>query len=188
MNNVGSPVADKYAFESEYKFSIAFENASYSGYTSEKILEAFAAGTVPIYWGDPDIAKVYNSKAFINLNEGKTLVMCGDFNRSAEDFVILQDDIKHLNTLLRGSSCKLQTCSPWFRADGKFAIESGSYFYDDDWERIDNIMLAGQADFSSFSTVTDSPVADEEGIPAAYKIFTGEGCSDHLPLKCVISL
>ena len=131
---------------------------------------------------------VLAENAFINLNEGKPLVMCGDFNRSAEDFVLLQDDMKHLNTLLRGSSCKLQTCSPWFRADGKFAIESGSYFYDDDWERIDNIMLAGQADFSSFSTVTDSPVADEEGIPAAYKIFTGEGCSDHLPLKCVISL
>ncbi|SKB65572.1 Glycosyltransferase family 10 (fucosyltransferase) C-term [Lachnospiraceae bacterium] len=67
LNNVGGPVPDKRAFESGYKFSIAFENSVYSGYTSEKILEAFAAGTVPIYLGDPDISRVFNDKAFINV-------------------------------------------------------------------------------------------------------------------------
>lgn len=34
-----------------YKFSIAAENAQFSGYTSEKILSCFQAHTIPIYWG-----------------------------------------------------------------------------------------------------------------------------------------
>ena len=66
LNNVGGPVEDKLEFERKHKFSICCENSSHSGYTTEKIVESFAAQTVPIYWGDPDVAKVFNPKAFIN--------------------------------------------------------------------------------------------------------------------------
>ena len=45
----------KRAFIKDYKFTIAFENQSYPGYTTEKILDAFRARTVPIYWGNPRI-------------------------------------------------------------------------------------------------------------------------------------
>ena len=69
MNNIGQPVEDKIEFEARHKFSIAFENSEYPGYTSEKILEAFAAGTVPIYLGDPEINRVFNDKAFINVRD-----------------------------------------------------------------------------------------------------------------------
>lgn len=65
-NNVGGPVADKLAFEKRHKFSLCFENGSHSGYTTEKLVEAFAAQTVPIYWGDPDVARVFNPGAFID--------------------------------------------------------------------------------------------------------------------------
>ena len=131
---------------------------------------------------------VLADNVLLNQELGKTALMCGDFNRSAEDFILSEEDRRHSNTILRGTKGLAAACSPWFRSDGKFATEGGSYFYNDEWERIDNIMIAGDATFASFSTVTDSPVADEEGIPAAFKIYTGEGCSDHLPLKCVISL
>lgn len=117
----------------------------------------------------------------------QAIVMCGDFNRSAEDF-ILSFQNKNTNTLLRGSSGQFIVFSPWFQSNGKFALETGSYFYNGEWERIDNIMCAGKVEISSFSTVTDSPLADEEGIPASYKLYTGEGCSDHLPLKCILTL
>jgi len=52
-----------------YKFSIAAENASYEGYTSEKILTSFQAHTIPIYWGNPLIAEQFNEKAFINVHK-----------------------------------------------------------------------------------------------------------------------
>ena len=72
-NNVGGPVKDKLLFDEEHKFSIAFENISHRGYTTEKIVQAFAARTIPIYWGDPDITKVFNPKAFINVMDYSSL-------------------------------------------------------------------------------------------------------------------
>ena len=55
--------------KSQYKFSIAMENAQYKGYNTEKILTSFRAHTIPIYWGDPGIENIYNPKAFINCNK-----------------------------------------------------------------------------------------------------------------------
>jgi hypothetical protein len=68
-NNVGGPVEDKLAFVSQGKFHIAFENSSTPGYVTEKIMHAFAARTIPIYWGAPDVALDFNPKAFINCHE-----------------------------------------------------------------------------------------------------------------------
>lgn len=67
-NNIGGPVADKLSFEREHKFSFAFENSSYPGYCTEKLVQAFAAQTIPIYWGDPTVAETFNEGAFINCN------------------------------------------------------------------------------------------------------------------------
>ena len=69
LNNIGYCVKDKLEFQQNYKFSIAFENSTASGYTTEKILQAFAAKTVPIYWGNPNIHKEFESKSFINCHE-----------------------------------------------------------------------------------------------------------------------
>jgi hypothetical protein len=49
----------------QYKFMITFENTSLAWYNTEKIYNAFQAGTVPIYWGDPLINRVYNPASFI---------------------------------------------------------------------------------------------------------------------------
>lgn len=66
-NNIGSKdgVKDKLAFASDRKFSITFENSQVDGYVTEKILEGFAAHTVPIYWGCPEVKKYFNPEAFI---------------------------------------------------------------------------------------------------------------------------
>ena len=72
-NNIGGAVDDKMAFQSKYKFSIAFENTSYPGYSTEKLMEAFAAGTIPIYYGDPDIIQDFNPGAFVNCHDYPSL-------------------------------------------------------------------------------------------------------------------
>lgn len=51
----------------QYKFMITFENTCLPYYSTEKIYNAFAAGTVPIYWGDPHITEQYNPAAFIHV-------------------------------------------------------------------------------------------------------------------------
>jgi hypothetical protein len=71
LNNTGGRVKNKLAFEQEHKFSVAFENSSSSGYTTEKLVNAFAAKTIPIYWGNPDIAKEFNQDRFINCHAYK---------------------------------------------------------------------------------------------------------------------
>lgn len=68
-NNVGGPVPNKRKFQETTKFTIAFENTTYDGYATEKLVEAFAAGTVPIYYGDPGISKDFNSEAFVNVHD-----------------------------------------------------------------------------------------------------------------------
>lgn len=73
MNNIGGPVKDKFAFQKKHKFSIAFENCSYDGYSTEKIADAFAAETIPIYWGDPRIGLDFNEDAFINCHRYNSL-------------------------------------------------------------------------------------------------------------------
>ena len=64
-NNVGGFVRDKIKFLSEYKFSIAMENSEGDGYISEKIVDSFLAGTIPIYFGDYMIDEYINPKSFI---------------------------------------------------------------------------------------------------------------------------
>ena len=65
-NNVGGPVADKHKFISNYKFNIAFENSSVLGYTTEKIMDAMVANTVPIYWGNRWVERDFNKCSFIS--------------------------------------------------------------------------------------------------------------------------
>lgn len=72
-NNVGGAVEDKRVFQSAYKFAIAFENCSYPGYLTEKLIDAAIVDAIPIYWGDPDVGDHFNSKAFINCHEFSSL-------------------------------------------------------------------------------------------------------------------
>ena len=66
LNTTGTELTSKLDFDRKRKFAIAFENSSRSGYTTEKILTAFAADAIPIYYGDPRIAEVFNPERFIN--------------------------------------------------------------------------------------------------------------------------
>lgn len=76
LNNVGvkgtgfsGHSMDCIKIKNPYKFSIACENASYLGYTSEKLLTSLAAHTVPIYWGDPEVSRNINPDCFIDCNK-----------------------------------------------------------------------------------------------------------------------
>ncbi|WP_310423590.1 glycosyltransferase family 10 domain-containing protein [Chamaesiphon sp. VAR_48_metabat_135_sub] len=60
--------ADKIEFQKHYKFTIACENSSSPGYTTEKLIHALCADTIPIYWGDPEVGQVFNTDRFIDLN------------------------------------------------------------------------------------------------------------------------
>ena len=68
-NNVGGPVENKRAFCNKHKFVFAFENEKASGYLTEKLTDALLSNAIPIYSGDPNVAKTFNSNRFINYDE-----------------------------------------------------------------------------------------------------------------------
>jgi hypothetical protein len=61
------PVATKAEILGKYKFALCFENMVLKGWITEKIFDCFFAGTVPIYWGTPDIEDLIPPECFIDM-------------------------------------------------------------------------------------------------------------------------
>ena len=53
----------------DYMFSVAIENGFYDSYHTEKILDCFATGTIPVYMGSPSIGDYFNPEGIIELTE-----------------------------------------------------------------------------------------------------------------------
>lgn len=51
----------------QFRFMITFENQTLPGYHTEKITNAFEAGVIPIYWGDPHITDMFDTRSFIHI-------------------------------------------------------------------------------------------------------------------------
>lgn len=105
LNNMGNKATgyqghydDCTIIKSNYKFSIASENAFFPGYFTEKILTSLEANTIPIYWGDPFISDFINPKRFID---------CTHLNR-LEDVVKIVEEIDNNDELW----CKIVS-EPW---------------------------------------------------------------------------
>jgi GR25 family glycosyltransferase involved in LPS biosynthesis len=56
----------KTKFMMKYKFAITYENSKSMGYCTEKYLHAKAAGTIPIYWGDPEFQRDFDTAGCID--------------------------------------------------------------------------------------------------------------------------
>lgn len=103
MNNIGYAVPDKRKFQSEYKFSVAFENNAYRpqhpGYTTEKIMEPMTVNSIPLYWGNPLVHQEFNTKSFVSFYDH------GYFGQMIEHIIELdKDNDKYLEMLNQ----------PWF--------------------------------------------------------------------------
>ncbi len=94
LNNIGGPVPNKRSFIRNYKFTMAFENSSYPGYTTEKIVEPMWENSIPIYWGNKKINTDFNTKSFVNVHD------FGSLKEAAEYVAYLdQTDDKYLNMI-----------------------------------------------------------------------------------------
>lgn len=51
----------------DYKYSIAIENSREKNYITEKFIDCFLCGSIPIYYGCPNIKEVYPQESFIEL-------------------------------------------------------------------------------------------------------------------------
>jgi alpha(1,3/1,4) fucosyltransferase len=73
-NSFRGPCQDKQQVIKNYKFSLCYENCrDVKGYITEKIFDCFAAGSVPIYWGAPNVGDYIPTECFIDRREFATL-------------------------------------------------------------------------------------------------------------------
>jgi len=79
-------IADKEEGLCDYMFSVAIENGQYETYFTEKLLDCFATGTIPVYLGAPDIGNHFNKDGMIDLSE--------EFDISDEIYYNKMDAIK----------------------------------------------------------------------------------------------
>jgi len=75
------------AYIANYKFMICFENKSEPNYFTEKLLISFKCGTIPIYWGCPNIEDYVNMDAILYLPSQYT----------ENDMIQLIEKIKYLD-------------------------------------------------------------------------------------------
>jgi len=79
--------------------------------------------------------------------------------------------------------------SPWIHD-----LENGSYFYKNKWETIDHFLISEHFfnnsgwEYESAIIANFEPFANSSRIPISYKIKTGSGMSDHLPLLLTIKV
>ena len=90
----------KVNFLKSHKFTIAFENSSYPGYTTEKMYHPMLANSIPIYWGNPDIDRDFNTKSFINYHE------YNDMNKVIDKVIELDNNEKKYIKMLQ---------KPWYK-------------------------------------------------------------------------
>lgn len=61
-------IPDKIDGLKDYMFSVAIENTSEDYYFTEKLLDCFMTGTIPIYYGCPSIGKFFNLGGILQAN------------------------------------------------------------------------------------------------------------------------
>lgn len=100
-------VKDKYETLLSYKFAICFENEKEApGYISEKIFDCLYTGTLPIYFGAPNITDYIPKDCFIDLR----------------DFADFSELYTYLMTMDEAEFLKKQQAGQDFLASKKFAM------------------------------------------------------------------
>ena len=87
---------DKTDFQKKSKFSLCFESTAHKGFITEKIVDAFYADTIPIYYGSETIGEIFNPDAFIDVRAFES------FDKAVERIMELdQNDDLYLEMLRR---------------------------------------------------------------------------------------
>ncbi len=107
--DVGQECDDKLETTKGYKFSLCIENGAYDGYVTEKIIDCFVAGVIPVYLGASDITEHVDSRAFIDFRmfthfdearrfmEGLDEEMAMDYIEAGREFLLSATGMKFSN-------------------------------------------------------------------------------------------
>ena len=71
--------------QENFKFSIAIEGYIKEEYITEKIVNSFLSGSIPIYKGSPSINKYFNKNSFINIDDFENLEEAGEHIKKVKE-------------------------------------------------------------------------------------------------------
>ena len=69
FGNGYNPIENKIAALKDYRFSLIIENEKMENWFTEKIIDCLVTGTIPIYWGCPNIGDYFDTNGFIMFND-----------------------------------------------------------------------------------------------------------------------
>ena len=91
-NPIDGELNAKLLSHKDYRFSIVVENEAIPGWHTEKILDCFLTGTIPIYWGDPNISDIYDSKGILQMDD---YLDSDPESWSKESFDVFNEELYH---------------------------------------------------------------------------------------------
>lgn len=105
LNKIGliakGKIENKIIAQSGYRYALCFENVQFPGYVTEKIIECYVAGVIPLYLGAPDIDSYVPKGSFIDLRNFSSFFELDDFlkNLSEDDaYEMISKGQKFLNS------------------------------------------------------------------------------------------
>jgi hypothetical protein len=120
LNNYHEPNLDKKLskrdVQNQYMFYASFENENTNGYITEKLWSAFAAATLPIYYGAPDIRKKVGM-----LPDPKSIIDYNDFKNLSELTTYVKYLIKNRTAYLEHMEWRKRPLSKAFKRRWNFA-------------------------------------------------------------------
>lgn len=84
----------KTEFQRKCKFTLCFESTKHYGFVTEKVMDAFYADTIPVYFGSPTVKEIFNPDAFIYVEDYASME-----EAIAKIMELDQDDEKYLEML-----------------------------------------------------------------------------------------
>lgn len=77
----------------DYKFGFAMESVNEIGYISEKIMNVYRGGAIPLYWGTSKVKDIFHPDSFIYLNDYPSL------DEAAKDVIAISKDEVRMNKM-----------------------------------------------------------------------------------------
>lgn len=131
----------------KFRFVIAFENREIEGYISEKLVNPFLAGSIPIYCGAPDVSSHFNPKRFINVRNFENFDACID------EVLRLESDKQAYADMLREPCLLNNEVDP-----DKFALNLGGKLYNEIYQYVPkgvtvrpNMITSNEVSFITFA-------------------------------------
>lgn len=101
-----------------YRFAIAMENLDKDGYITEKIINAYLGGTIPIYSGGKNTAeKFFKKGTYIDVNDFATLEECAKFICELDKNLDKLQELQDLNIF---KDDKVPEMFQWYEKDNSY--------------------------------------------------------------------